>query len=583
MNQSILSLKKDSEKYQVLKSYGWSESIESQFFQFADKIIGDNYKGNFTIKKSSKNQKWFWYYQFSSTKISPRTKYLCSCDVDTKKGESSFQYATQIFIEKINHDFSNKDVIEPNLSKYIDEYIDVCMEDGGIELKEKGKGGNKYLALVFNGKGTNTKNYSTMKRRIRVLREFKEFCEENKVKTIDVSKGERFRETFQQYFNSLKDRNKRKRDGEIVGDKNLTRATIKLHLQSTRMFLDWLTKPKSEKGRGLIKEHTITSDYQNFLLDEGFGGHGSKSQRIYDDFSKLNYEESVKDCQNYIREIWNLYCKYDGDREKIREERLSYNKKLKDGTLSGSTHKNQPKEMVVMSDVVFFVSFIQLMYGTRITEILKSYRNRDEWEKLHIPTQVSSYFRKVEGDKNDLDYYYLEIVNSKLKDRTIPITDTIYSWTKPPEIVPSKFHPKHTFIMQEGDKPLPYDVWETNIVEVIFELFSPKDHPKTFPSPNTLEKSNKGYSNNYYLNLFKEKLVESDYNWKSRGINSTHHLRSYFVSYMFLQDVRIEDVIEITGHSYQTAMGYYRRINTQLMRDTLQHRDLRNILRKNKI
>ena len=41
---------------------------------------------------------------------------------------------------------------------------------------------------------------------------------------------------------------------------------------------------------------------------------------------------------------------------------------------------------------------------------------------------------------------------------------------------------------------------------------------------------------------------------------------------MFLQDVRVEDVIEITGHSYNTAMDYYRRINTQMMRDTLSHK-----------
>ena len=52
---------------------------------------------------------------------------------------------------------------------------------------------------------------------------------------------------------------------------------------------------------------------------------------------------------------------------------------------------------------------------------------------------------------------------------------------------------------------------------------------------------------------------------------------------MFLQDVCIDDVIEITGHSYQTAMGYYRRISIQMMSDTLSHRDLRTILNKNKL
>jgi len=86
------------------------------------------------------------------------------------------------------------------------------------------------------------------------------------------------------------------------------------------------------------------------------------------------------------------------------------------------------------------------------------------------------------------------------------------------------------------------------------------------------------------MNLFKSRLVNSDdYGWSKYGINSSHHLRSYFISYMFLQDVRVEDVIEITGQSYKTALDYYRRINTKIMRDTLSHRDLRTILKKNKL
>jgi len=86
------------------------------------------------------------------------------------------------------------------------------------------------------------------------------------------------------------------------------------------------------------------------------------------------------------------------------------------------------------------------------------------------------------------------------------------------------------------------------------------------------------------MNLFKERCVESDdCNWKKYGIQSSHHLRYYFVSYMFLQDVRIEDVIYITGQSYQTSISFYKRINTQMTRDTLSHRDLRIILNKNKI
>ena len=49
---------------------------------------------------------------------------------------------------------------------------------------------------------------------------------------------------------------------------------------------------------------------------------------------------------------------------------------------------------------------------------------------------------------------------------------------------------------------------------------------------------------------------------------------------MFLQDVRVEDVIEITGQSYTTAIKFYRWINDDVMKETLSHRDLRTILNR---
>ena len=553
-----------------LKELGWSQSTQSQFFQFAKQIIGENYKGNFTIKQVK--GKWFWYFQFSSNKISPRTKYLCSCDKSDSSKQTSFEYATQVYIEKINHQFASNSIVEPLLSKYISEYIDICMKDGGLTYEKRGKS-----EVVVHTINDNKKNNFTMRRRVSVLSEFKVFCDARKIKTVHISKSEEFRVTIKEYFLVLKNRGKKSRDGVEVSKNKLSRATIKLHMQSIRMFLNWMCKPKSENGRGLLKQHSITTDYQNFLLDDEMGV-VQQSQKIFEDFSKENYEKVVGDCQKYIGDIWKLYCKYDGDIEKIREQRLSYNKKLKDGTLSGSTHKNQPKEMVVMSDVVFFVSFIQIAYGTRISEILQSYRNYEIWDEFaeNKKTSVSSYFKRVDGNDGGMDYYHLEIRNSKKKNRTIPITDVIYSWKQPPSGVPS--------VMRERNETDKFDIWETNIVDVIFELFKPTNHAKTFPSPNLNEKPNKGYSNNWYMNLFKSRCVNSDdCNWKQYGIQSTHHLRSYFVSYMFLQDVRVEDVIEITGHSYSTAMGYYRRINTKMMRDTLSHRDLRSILNKNKI
>ena len=163
-----------------------------------------------------------------------------------------------------------------------------------------------------------------MKRRVKVLDEFKLYCDERKLKTIDVSKNEEFRVVIKDYLIKLKERSKKKRDGGEVGDKQLSRATLKLHLQSIRMFLNWVCKPKSENGRGLLKQHSITTDYQNFILNDEVG-EVKREQRIFEDFSK-----------------------------KIREERFSYNEKLKNGTLSVKKHPNQKK--VISSKFEFFFS-----------------------------------------------------------------------------------------------------------------------------------------------------------------------------------------------------------------------------------
>ena len=46
---------------------------------------------------------------------------------------------------------------------------------------------------------------------------------------------------------------------------------------------------------------------------------------------------------------------------------------------------------------------------------------------INTDTQVSSYFSRKEGEEGEMDYYHLNIENSKKKSRTIPITDVIYS------------------------------------------------------------------------------------------------------------------------------------------------------------
>ena len=210
--------------------------------------------------------------------------------------ETSFQHVTtQIFLEKININFSNKNIIELNLGKYIDEFLEICMKDGGLMYKIKGKGKNQYQVVVENDDVTYTKNSSTMRRRVLVLKEFKEYCLEKNIKTSSIGEQEKFRIIYKDYFELLKSRKKKNRNGLEVSKSSLSRSTIKLHLQSIRMFIEWLVKSESEYGRGLFKENPISTDYLNLLLNNSFGKNQNDTQRLFDDFSKTNYEKSLEE------------------------------------------------------------------------------------------------------------------------------------------------------------------------------------------------------------------------------------------------------------------------------------------------
>ena len=68
--------------------------------------------------------------------------------------------------------------------------------------------------------------------------------------------------------------------------------------------------------------------------------------------------------------------------------------------------------------------------------------------------------------------------------------------------------------------------------------------------------------------------------WSEYGILSSHHLRSFFISYMLRKnDVLPLDVCEITGHNLNTMMKYYMRVSEESKRTTLKKSKLRDILK----
>jgi len=563
-------------KISLMKSFGWSEEEENSFKKYNSDILKDS-KGTFQIQIRS-TDKWYWFFKLSSGKN--RLQYLCKCfNGSDGVHETSFDEACLVLKKKIKLSFKGIRIENTPLSNYIDEYIDFLSKRGGLINQKRTKKGIQYDVWVKNDDNiVSIENPITIRNKIRSINEFKIYCLKHKISVGDVS-SKKMKHIFKDYSQELKNRGKRKFNGNIINNNNSTEnslktSSIKLFLQNTRYFLDWLVIDKDEYGRGLLKQHPITLEYQNSIIKNEIG----KQQPRFDflDFKIDNYDKCIQDTIEFIRKSWITYCENDGDIEKLREQWLSYTKPTKSCGIVGTKHKNQSKDFVIMSDITYFISFLQLRYGFRIGEILNSYRDKESWDIYGDKKFQSSYFRKVK--EKDTEYYVLEIRNSKNKNRSVPIEESIWSFNNAPPHNLGKKIEFETHKQKKGYR------WETNIIDVIFTLF-PKS-PLTFPSPNLKAKENKGYSKTYYLNLFKEKMVNSvkpdGVGWFERDIHTTHHLRSYFINYMLRKDgVQPMDVCEITGHSINTMFNYYKRVSEESKRNTLQKSNLRDIL-KNK-
>ena len=179
------------------------------------------------------------------------------------------------------------------------------------------------------------------------------------------------------------------------------------------------------------------------------------------------------------------------------------------------------------------------------------------------PKDMGSFWDKTE------DGWILKIRNSKGKDRDVPINDTIWSWVKPPSWIKCK--------EVKTEKGVHY---ETPLIEVIFELFPNSYY--SFPSPNHNEKPNGKRSITYYMNSFKDELV-TKCGWDKYGVESSHNLRSFFISYTIRsEDITPFQICEITGHTLKVMEKYYLRENLQSKLETFKKVPQRSLIVKNK-
>ena len=103
-------------------------------------------------------------------------------------------------------------------------------------------------------------------------------------------------------------------------------------------------------------------------------------------FRPKDYEKCVNECVEIVRDKWISVCKSKGDLSVLR--RGYYEKSdIQNGV--GRFHTNQPANNPIGTDIVYFISLLQLRYGFRVGEILNAFRDED-LEKIEMMKDCSN-------------------------------------------------------------------------------------------------------------------------------------------------------------------------------------------------
>lgn len=473
---------------EIKELYGWNETLEKYSISTTPQLKKE-FPGSFRVKKHK--GKYFWYYRLSND-VKGRDKYLCSVEPnDLEPNQTSFEYAVGILMEKLRSKFVMGIRNKSYLHTYIIPFKEFIDED-------------KYLTSSVKSGRRNT------------IDRFGSWSKNEGVRLNIVPTNE-MKNVFLKFIKFLE-------------NNGLQKSSIKAQLQIVRYFLNWLCEDKLLDGAELFPSHPISLNLQNELLKK----HIKTIPRETKSFKNSYYTEGYEMCSKKIQTIWQGYCENLGRLDRIRD---------KNGKI------NQPPHMIGR-DIVYFISYLQIRMGFRLSEVFYSYRNRDVYNDFHIPNypnEMASYWEKSE------DGWIIHIKKSKNKDRSVPFIDTIRSWVMPPS---EEILKVSECVLDKKGNPL---YWDTPFIDVCMELFPNSYY--LFPSPNQKNHSNSKRSKTYYMNEFKVEMVLKN-GWDKLGINSSHDLRRFFISHSITNDkLSPFKISQITGHNINTMEKFYIRDN----------------------
>jgi len=320
---------------------------------------------------------------------------------------------------------------------------------------------------------------------------FREYSLRNKLNVVDCTKIE-FGEHIIMYVAEMKVKYKLN--------------TIKRHLTSIKMFLNDLVQPKS--GKPIISSHPISP----LFLKRNFNFRKELSSTDDNFYSEDVYNLLFNLCATRVREIWINY-------------------------------QSKGIRTIDSSNLVYFITLLQLNYGFRIGEIIDAYKSKSIYTDKYVGKGGFSY---IERDIDDISYTFT--ISTKNKLGMVYVDYGIFSWNKPFDKTP------HRRLTEDEFKTMPY---EYNIIEVMLVLFSNKTHLVS------LDRSS-------YFKLFKEIIVEKEA-YGTHGVKTTHDLRDMCINYlMHTKGYSPTEIAQLTRHSIHTMEMYYLHRNKALSKQSSQ-------------
>lgn len=464
--------------------------------------------GFWIVKKGG--NKYYWYFRLLGDKR--KDIYLCELN-------KTFSQSFNVLINKLSGSH-NKSSNKKPLVSFIDQYL--------LDLENRGR--NQIDNITF----------ETVKNRSTGIKDFRTYCEKHYLTLGSIdSDPTHSRLVIKNWVDTLIKR-------------QLKKGTIKSYMKSVRLMIQDFSRGKEfTRGYGLIKNNFFTNEYQKNLLDDTTITVKEDKIREYRD---EYYWEVRRLCLGKIREIWMDYC----ENKQVTPIRDRNNK------------INQPSNSLG-NDVVYFISFLQLISGSRVKEILHSFVDREMMEEhrnLHNTPSSQSYSFWEYDRKN---HSYFLTIKMKRKFRKVPFFEVIHSYHKPPEHIPCKY-------VSLKRKQNGYNgYYQTNLIDVLFELSS--NDWFMFPSPNLYSNKQSPRSLNYYLNTF-NKIMKGEHKLSRYGINTTHNLRSYFISFMIRGDKMTPlQLSELVGHTLQVMEERYKRENLQHKFDVIKRLDHKTLMK----